>query len=690
MNNHVRISFLTVLVCLFCCSLAFAQTATPRDQSDGPMVTATALNDRVRFVSAGEVHVTRLQAFSRNGAQVFDSGVKLGNLIDWKLCDQQGASLSSGSYVYLVTIKDFSDRATQRYGTAQIEADQVYLERSTMDLLPVAQTAALETNRQAEVISPIDRMGVAAMNRIVGASTGSERNGSGNNRTADETANGAPDVRPEVAGTGTQNFLSKWTDNTGTLGDSPVFSSADRIGIGTFSPGAKFHVVGTQGSIGAGSFQLDTSTTFPAFTAAYPAFEVVNTNQTNNNVSLFQFADAPSGASHAGIGAVNTSHPNKFGDLFFYTKQPADGYQIRMGIFGSNVGIGTISPTAVLNVVGSQPRPVSSFVGTNATSVVSVIGGKGGESTSIAGNGGRGAEALIQAGNGGNSNASGIGGDGGSVTLQAGTGGGGPGLSGFGGFIRLRGGDATEGQPNGPGGSILIQPGKASAPYPDGNVGIGEGIWNVLFPPEFKLHVIDSGHTGLRVQTNAAGGTVASFGGNGIFQIDAPGFAGGRLTVLENGNVGIGTAVPPDKLYVVGNIVSALAAGGSTQVCQNNLAQYSTCGSSLRYKQNISPFDSGLNLVKRLSPITFNWKQGGMKDLGLGAEDVEKVDPLLVTYNAKGEVEGVKYDRVAVVLINAVKEQQKEIETLRDANRTLNARLRVVEKRFRKFGRRRS
>ena len=163
-----------------------------------------------------------------------------------------------------------------------------------------------------------------------------------------------------------------------------------------------------------------------------------------------------------------------------------------------------------------------------------------------------------------------------------------------------------------------------------------------------------------------------------------------RMTIGINGNVGIGTAVPPDKLYVVGNIVSALAAGGSTQVCQNNLAQYSTCGSSLRYKQNISPFDAGLNLVKRLSPITFNWKQGGMKDLGLGAEDVEKVDPLLVTYNAKGEVEGVKYDRVAVVLINAVKEQQKEIETLRDANRTLNARLRVVEKRFRKFGRRRS
>lgn len=32
--------------------------------------------------------------------------------------------------------------------------------------------------------------------------------------------------------------------------------------------------------------------------------------------------------------------------------------------------------------------------------------------------------------------------------------------------------------------------------------------------------------------------------------------------------------------------------------------------------------------------------------LGLGAENVAAIDPLLVTYNSKGEVEGVKYDRI--------------------------------------------
>jgi len=46
----------------------------------------------------------------------------------------------------------------------------------------------------------------------------------------------------------------------------------------------------------------------------------------------------------------------------------------------------------------------------------------------------------------------------------------------------------------------------------------------------------------------------------------------------------------------------------------------------------------------------------------LVAEEVAKVEPLLVTHNEKGEIEGVKYDRISVVLINAVKEQQRTIE----------------------------
>src|SRR5207253_5976703 len=120
--------------------------------------------------------------------------------------------------------------------------------------------------------------------------------------------------------------------------------------------------------------------------------------------------------------------------------------------------------------------------------------------------------------------------------------------------------------------------------------------------------------------------------------------------------------------------------------------------SSLRYKQQIAPFSGGLDLIRRLRPISFTWKMDGSRDLGLGAEDVAKVEPLLVTHNDKGEIEGVRYDRLNVVLINAIKEQQNQIDrqqtkakqqqdqikALRTANTALNARLRSVERLLRK------
>ena len=196
------------------------------------------------------------------------------------------------------------------------------------------------------------------------------------------------------------------------------------------------------------------------------------------------------------------------------------------------------------------------------------------------------------------------------------------------------------------------------------NVGIG------VTTPGFKLHVIDSANLGLRVQTNSPGGAVASFGSLGDFLIDSPGIAGGRFIVRQNGSVGIGTSTPADLLHVSGGFLrlSSLGAGGFVPLCLNSPGQISICGSSLRYKTNLAPFRGGLDLVNGLLPITFNWKANGAADLGLGAEDVAEVEPLLVTRNEKGEIEGVKYDRIAVVLVNAIKEQQQQIKAQQEQN----------------------
>ncbi len=100
---------------------------------------------------------------------------------------------------------------------------------------------------------------------------------------------------------------------------------------------------------------------------------------------------------------------------------------------------------------------------------------------------------------------------------------------------------------------------------------------------------------------------------------------------------------------------------GSEQVCLNGDLFTRCSSSSLRYKTNIGSFRSGLDVINRLRPISFARKSDGRSDFGLGAEEVEKVAPELVFYR-DGQVEGVKYDRIGVVLINAVKEQQAQIE----------------------------
>ena len=94
----------------------------------------------------------------------------------------------------------------------------------------------------------------------------------------------------------------------------------------------------------------------------------------------------------------------------------------------------------------------------------------------------------------------------------------------------------------------------------------------------------------------------------------------------------------------------------------------SDCSSSRRYKENIQSLYSGLDLISRLRPVTFNWKAGGMADLGLIAEEVGEVEPLMVSRNAKGEIEGVKYDQIAVVLINAVNDLQAQIHSQQNEN----------------------
>jgi hypothetical protein len=109
--------------------------------------------------------------------------------------------------------------------------------------------------------------------------------------------------------------------------------------------------------------------------------------------------------------------------------------------------------------------------------------------------------------------------------------------------------------------------------------------------------------------------------------------------------------------------VGKLGTAGSTSLCLNASKEISNCSSSARYKSNITDFNFGLSLIKKLRPVSFNWKDGGVLDFGLVAEEVAQIEPLLII-TKDGKIEGIKYDRIGIVLINAVIEQQAQIEEL--------------------------
>jgi uncharacterized coiled-coil DUF342 family protein len=67
-----------------------------------------------------------------------------------------------------------------------------------------------------------------------------------------------------------------------------------------------------------------------------------------------------------------------------------------------------------------------------------------------------------------------------------------------------------------------------------------------------------------------------------------------------------------------------------------------------------------------------------MRDIGFGAEEVNAVEPLLTTRNEKGEIEGVKYPQITTVLVNAVNEQQANIEAIAKRNDQLENRVREL------------
>ena len=85
-----------------------------------------------------------------------------------------------------------------------------------------------------------------------------------------------------------------------------------------------------------------------------------------------------------------------------------------------------------------------------------------------------------------------------------------------------------------------------------------------------------------------------------------------------------------------------------------------------RLKDNISPIDDALNKLNQIGGYEFDWNSDSEHsghDVGVIAQEIEKVLPELVV-DRKDGYKAVRYDKIVALLINAIKEQQLQIDLL--------------------------
>ncbi len=126
------------------------------------------------------------------------------------------------------------------------------------------------------------------------------------------------------------------------------------------------------------------------------------------------------------------------------------------------------------------------------------------------------------------------------------------------------------------------------------------------------------------------------------------------MSVQGNGNVGIGTTTPSAKLEIgeQGDGSSALANAWNTF-------------SDLRLKRDLEKIPNACDMIDQLSGYYYFWKDGkdSSRQVGVVAQEVEKVLPELVKTGSDG-IKTVDYSKLTAVLIEASKEQNREIANL--------------------------
>ncbi|QOJ14760.1 MAG: tail fiber domain-containing protein [Planctomycetia bacterium] len=232
--------------------------------------------------------------------------------------------------------------------------------------------------------------------------------------------------------------------------------------------------------------------------------------------------------------------------------------------------------------------------------------------------------------------------------------------------------------------------------YFSGNVGIG------VLSPTNPLSVVGDADISGRVSIGINGADarllVRGVTGEDAFRVRVDG--GTKMLVKDNGGVGIGSnfgTLPANGLRVQGSVgigtdpTEALHVSGNIRATGSVFA---SCGTLIcsdeRFKTNVEPLRNGLDAVRALRPVRYDWRREQFplhgfpaeRQVGLIAQDVRAVAPDVVQKDGDGFL-AVDYGRLTPLLIEAVKEleirKDAELAALRADNEALAARIERLE-----------
>jgi hypothetical protein len=145
-------------------------------------------------------------------------------------------------------------------------------------------------------------------------------------------------------------------------------------------------------------------------------------------------------------------------------------------------------------------------------------------------------------------------------------------------------------------------------------------------------------------------------------------------TINKNGtaNLSIYSSVSDADMLFQGNDGGSVITALTLDMSQDGTATFNgdvnapnfNSTSDATLKTNVETLTGSLDAVKSLRGVSFDWIKNGGSEIGVIAQEVEDVLPDVVNTNEDG-IKSVKYGNIVAVLIEAMKEQQAQIDELK-------------------------